>query len=377
MPKKINKRANGEGTIYYDKAKNIYRAMLVTPAGKRMTKSSKDETIVRDWLNEQRLLIGRNQHIEPTGITVGQWFDTWLETYAKNNTKPRTYDRYCSLLDCAEPIRTIKLTNLVPAHLQKLYNDLSKVYAGNTMKHIHFCISGALKQAVINNLIHINPCINVKTPSARRKEIVLFAANEVQAMLIAAENYPCEPIIMLAYTTGMRLSEILALRWEDVDLRKPTDRIRPTLTVNQTVHRSFSAGLYFSDCKNNSSHRKITLPIETVKALNKYKLKTGRTEGLIFLNSNNGSYDSTSYSRIFKKIEEEANINDKGFHSFRHTHASELLAAGIPIQEVSRRLGHAKISTTLDIYSHCIPTEDERITDKISELLNKTKTQAN
>lgn len=64
-------------------------------------------------------------------------------------------------------------------------------------------------------------------------------------------------------------------------------------------------------------------------------------------------------------------IKNKGFHCFRHTHASELISAGIPIQEVSKRLGHAKISTTLDIYSHCVPTKDDRITDKISEFLNK------
>lgn len=102
-------------------------------------------------------------------------------------------------------------------------------------------------------------------------------------MINAAPNYPCEPSIILAYTTGMRLSELLALRWEDMDLRKVNDKITSTLTINQTVHRNFSAGLYFSDCKNTSSHRTITLPQETVVALNKYKLKTGRNTGLIFL----------------------------------------------------------------------------------------------
>jgi len=374
----MKKRANGEGTIYFDEKKQIHRAMLVTPAGKRMTKSSKDESLVKDWLNEQRLLIGRNQHIEPTGITVGQWFDTWLEVYARHNTKPRTYDRYCSLLDRAEPLRNVKLTNLTPAHLQKLYNDLSKIYAGNTMKHIHFCISGALKQAVINNLIHINPTTNVKTPTARKKEINIFTADEVEQMINIAPDYPCEPSIILAYTTGMRLSELLALRWEDTDLRKATDKIKSTLTINQTVHRSFSAGLYFSDCKNTSSHRTITLPHETVVALNKYKLKTGRSTGLIFVNGSDNPYDSTSYSRlVYNRMKTALGIENKGFHCFRHTHASELVSAGIPIQEVSKRLGHSKISTTLDIYSHCVPTEDDRITDKISEFLNKNKTHAN
>ena len=89
-----NKRSNGEGSFYFDEKKQIYRAMILTPAGKRMTKSSKDEEVVKDWLNEQRLLVGRGQHVEPNGMTLGTWIDEWLEVYAKANVRPRTYDRY-------------------------------------------------------------------------------------------------------------------------------------------------------------------------------------------------------------------------------------------------------------------------------------------
>jgi integrase len=358
------KRVNGEGTIYYDKRRKVYRAMLTTPAGRRMTKQSKDADTVRDWLNEQRLLIGRNQHIEPHGITVGEWLDTWLETYAKHNTRPRTYDRYCSLLDRAKPIRNIRLVNLSSSDLQNLYNNLSQIYAGSTMKHIHFCLSGAFKQAVINNLININPCDRVQTPKAGKALIEIFTTAEVSSMLKAAKKYPCPQIILLAYTTGMRLSEILALDWSSVNL------LNGTISIIRTIHRSFSAGLYFADCKTASSRRVISIPKEVVNELKKYRLSSGRSEGLLFVNRANNPYDSTAYtSRVFNKIKADCGIQGKGFHSFRHTHASELIKKGVPIPDVSARLGHSKISTTLDVYSHCVPSVKNIINEHISDVL--------
>lgn len=358
------KRMNGEGTIYYDQQRKTYRAMLTTPGGKRMTKQSKDPDVVRDWLNEQRLLVGRRQHIEPHGITMGEWLDTWLETYARHNVRPRTYDRYCSLLDRAEPLRNIRLVNLTAADLQSLYNRLSEVYAENTVKHIHFCLSGALRQAVLENLIPMNPCDRVQTPKGRKAEIEIFTPEEVAAMLRAAQSYPCAPIILLAYTTGMRLSEILALEWKNVDFSTGT------VSIVRTVHRSISAGLYFAECKTAGSRRTIGLPAEVLTVLKKYRLSSGHPEGLIFTNSKGNPYDSTAYTaRIFNRIKKDCQILGKGFHSFRHTHASELLREGIPVPDISARLGHAKISTTLDVYSHCTPIVREKINSKLSTLL--------
>lgn len=362
MPKK---RTNGEGTFYFNEKKQMYQAMITTPTGKRLTKASKDEAVVRDWLNEQRLLIGRGEIIEPTKLTVGQWFDQWLEVYAKNNTKPRSYERYRSLLDHAEPIRDVKLTALLPIHLQKLYNGMIGIWASQTIKHIHFCISGALRQAVTNNLIRSNPASNVKTPSVVKQEVEIFTDEEAKRLLVAAKNHRNDVIILMAYTTGMRLSEILGLRWQDVDLKQCT------VSVNQTVHKSMDQGIYFSDTKNQSSRRRITIPKETVQALKEHKLKCGLQSGeLVFQTSQGRPYHATSYTAvIYRPIQKEVGTA-KTFKAFRHTHASMLLRAGVPIQDVSKRLGHAKISTTLDIYSHCLPNADSAIADKISELMN-------
>lgn len=368
-----SRRANGEGSIYYDKSKSSWRAMITLKSGKRIQKYSKDKETLQDWLNEQRLLVGRNLLIDTAGLTVGEWFDEYLETYAKPTVRPRTYDRYCSLLDRAEPIRKIKIKQLLPAHLQQLYNYLANDYAANTIKHIHFCISGAMRQATLNGLIFNNPCQNVKTPTARLPKIEIFTGEEIRKMIMASKNYPCEPVIIIAATTGMRLSEILGLSWENINLITNNNTL-PSITIAQTVHRSFNSGLYFEECKNSSSHRKIEIPDETAKTLIRYQLETGRRTGLVFLNSVNHPYDSGYYSsRIFARIRKDADINlTKTFKTFRHTHASLLVAdADITDQEVARRLGHSRLSTTLDIYSHSVPVNNRQLVNKISDLIFK------
>ncbi|WP_196607343.1 tyrosine-type recombinase/integrase [Pectinatus frisingensis] len=369
MPKKNNRRINGEGTIYFTESKKLWQAMLTTPAGKRITKASKSRDIVQDWLNEQRLAAGRGTLIEPTGITVEQWFKEYLEVYAKNNVRPRSYERYRSLLDHAQPLYNLKLTAVLPAHLQALYNALIKDLSSQTVKHIHFCMSGAFKQAIVNNLIRVNPCTNVKTPSVKQEEVQIFTDDEIRLLLEEAKHHRNYPIVLLAYTTGMRLSEILALTVKDINLKTHT------VDINKTVHRSMDKGIYFSEPKNKTSKRRITLPLEAIQCIKEHlkSISSINPDQQLFTTPDGRSYHASSYTcTIFKAIRHNTGI-DKSFKCFRHTHASMLLRAGIPVQDVSRRLGHAKISTTLDIYSHCLPSADIIVADRISELMQNIR----
>lgn len=337
--------------------------MITTPAGKRLTKSSKDESIVKDWLNEQRLLIGRGQHVEPHNITLGQWIDEWLETYAKPSVRPRTYDRYKSLLAHTTPLQKKRLTNLIPAHFQKLYNDLSAL-SGTTKKHIHYCLSGCLEQAVINRLIYANPIKAVEAPRATTKEIETFTPDELDAIRKAAESDVHGLVIFIAINTGMRLSEILALSWKDIDLKKNT------ISIKHTVHYSISAGTRLEDPKNEYSKR--TIPIDKTLALKikEHKLKFG-SQPYLFMSQAGGNVTPHNFLRWhYDKIRTQAKVT-KGFHAFRHTHATELIAAGVPLADVSRRLGHSRISTTMDIYTHAIPKNDDRLINTIDTIFNK------
>lgn len=292
----------------------MWQAMLTTPAGKRITKASKSHDAVQDRLNEQRLAACRGTLIEQTGITVEQWFKEYLEVYAKNNVRPRTYERYKSLLEHARPLYDMKLTSVLPAHLQALYNALIKDLAAQTVKGIHFCMSGAFKQAIFNNLIRVNPCTNVKTPSVKHeKEVQIFTDEEVHVLLEEGKKHRNYPIILLAYTTGMRLSEILALTIKDIDLKKRT------LDINKSVHRSMEKGIYFSEPKNRTSKRKISLPPETVQCLTEHikKMCSINPEQQLFTTPDGRVYHAASYTcTIFKAIRMNTGIS-KSFKCFR------------------------------------------------------------
>lgn len=372
---------HGDGTKYFDEKKQLWRAMVTTPGGKRATKSSRSEEVVEDWLNEQRLLIGRGKHIEPHGFTLAQWATEWMEVYAKPSVRPKTFDGYKSMMNviingkfvphgqefCFEGLGDIKLRSLSPSHIQRFLNSVAANYAPSTVSHFRFCLSGCLEQAVINNLIYTNPASVAKTPSALKPEIEIFEPHEVTAMLEASKQFRNPLVILLAYTTGMRLSEILALRWEDCDTQDNT------VSVNQTIHRSLSAGVKLEAPKTRASKRKIPIPEEVAKAIIEHKLQNGITTGLLFLSKTGTPMEPHNYTkRTYYQIRAAAGLK-KGIHAFRHTHATELLTSGVPVHEVSRRLGHSRVSTTLDVYSHVMPSSDQRIADQVSALLHKKR----
>lgn len=363
MPKK--RRGNGEGSLYFDEAKQLYRAMIVTPAGNRLTKSSKSEEIVQDWLNEQRLLVGRGQHIEPHGITLGQWITEWLEVYAYPTVRPRTYDRYVSLLDHTREIQKYRLANLLPSHIQKLYNSLHEL-SGTTRRHIHYCLSGCLKQAVKNKLIHSNPLDVVDAPKASTKEIEIFTDKELDDIRKHAESDAYPLVIHIAINTGMRLSEILALQWKDIDLKKST------ISVRRTIHYSISVGTKHEDTKTENSRRTIKIDDSLLHRLKEYRLQKGKQESLFLTIRGNYLTPHTYLRWHYSKIREAAGIT-KGFHALRHTHATKLIAAGVPIPDVSKRLGHSRVSTTMDIYAHALEKNEDKIIDVIDDVFNKKK----
>ena len=368
MPKSRNKRPNGEGSIYFDEEKHTWRAMLTTPAGKRMTKSGKEEKAVRDWFNEQRLLIGRNQHIEPHSITLYQWIKEWLKVYAKNRVKPITYDRYVSLLAHMEPLYDQRLLSITTTDIQKVLNGMlnDSGFKPRTVAHAYDCLRNCLNKAVELNMLRINPVLAAEKPTIPRNEIEILTTDEVQRLLDAADCYRNPLVLHLLYATGMRISEVLALRKSDINIKKRL------IFVNRTVHYSDSAKLYYSDTKTSSSRRIIDVPESIIKMIVKHCLaKKIRDDALLFTNSYGGGETPDHYcQRIYSKIREDAGVH-KGLHCFRHTHATELLGQGVPVHDVSRRLGHASISTTQNIYSHFLPDSNERMMQAVSTLLSK------
>ena len=299
-----NKRPNGEGSFFFDEAKGLYRGMLVTPAGKRITKSSKNEDIVHDWFNEQKLLIGRGQHVEPNTVTLGDWYKEWLEVYVKPRVRQKTYECYSGFSKHLEPIEKISLKDLLPSHVNKIYNNMQH-HSGSTKKKFHVVLKNSLQQAKFERLVQENIMERVQVPKAVKPEMQFFTAEETHAILAAAANNKYHAFIDLAFATGMRFSELIGLQWHDIDLQQGIIKIRRTLHQTQT-------GLVEEEPKTKSSKRDLRISDSTLAILQKHeeKAKTKKRNSPkmnVFVNIAGKPIDHHNFTiRDWRKVQDEA-----------------------------------------------------------------------
>lgn len=269
----------------------------------------------------------------------------------------------------------LKLKNVTPAHVRDLYRQ--KLDAGlspRTVQYIHVTLHKALKQAVRDGMIPRNVTEAVKPPRPSRREMRPLSPTEVGRFLEAARGDEHEAIFVLAVSSGMRQGELLALRWEDVDLEAGTLRVQRSVSHTKD-------GPDFTPPKSVKSRRRIKLTRSTVEALrrhradqNSHRLRLGtlwEDQGLVFPNRTGGAMRPWSltggpYLRLLKKAEIPHKVR---FHDLRHTCATLLLLKGAHPRLVQELLGHASISITMDTYSHVLPGMDDGLADMMEEAL--------
>ena len=203
------------------------------------------------------------------------------------------------------------------------------------------------------------------------KEVEIYTPEEIEKIITNLPNMQFGlnkhyQIIILAITTGMRLGELLGLRWCDVGFKKKEVHIR------QSLQYSTSTGVVFEPPKSKAGVRKISIPEKVIKSLEELleqeKVIDIKGKTLCFKTEKGTPLNPSNFRRAWESIQRLASVEYKNFHVLRHTHATQLLANNIPIIEVSRRLGHARVSHTLDIYGHAIPNYDQSISEEVSNI---------
>lgn len=325
-------------------------------------------------LEQLKAELRQGTYVEPSKMTVAEWLHTWLHEYKKLELRPSTWESYEVIIrnHLVPAIGALPLQDLRTEHLQKLYND--KIKAGlsaQTVHHIHKVIHSALDKAVKTHKIAHNVSDAVTLPQIKRREIQTLTHEEQERFLSVLGEHRLGPAFLTLLGTGMRRGELLALQWQDVDLKKGLIHIRRGMVYTKN-------GPVFQEPKTEKSKRVIPLPEVVLEALlnHQYKMIAEGNFGPnkpVFCTSNGNYIIPRNFNRTFYSLCKKAGI-DKNLHALRHTFATRLLEQGENLKVVQEILGHAKISTTADIYSHVTQEIKKRAVMKIDEILrNGTK----
>lgn len=379
----MSKRGNGEGSIYPKKnadEKTIgYRGsywVYTADGPKRRYISGKDRKAVAEKLAKALSDRAGGFVFDAGSMTVGEYLSRWLQD-VKDTVRDSTWQRYeYAIRPHIEPaLGRVKLKDLNPAQLRWFYRDrLDSGLAPATVHKLHVVLHKALKAAVEDGLIPRNVATGLKLPKITREEVNPLDRGEARQLLESASGEKLEALYVLALATGMRQGELLALKWDDLDLELGTLRVRRTLTK---VGKSFTTG----EPKTKKSRRVIRLTTGGIEALRKH-LTTQLAEiermgslykpgGFVFASTTGGIIDPSHLrNRSFKPLLKVAKLRPVRFHDLRHTCATLLLSRNINPKIVSEMLGHASVSITLDIYSHLMPDMQEKAVEALEEMLS-------
>ena len=359
------KRANGEGNIRKRKDgrwEGRYTAGYDSKTGKRIIKNvlGKTQAEVKEKLKKaleecQGLDVSRSEE-----YTVATWLRTWYELYAKPNVRTATANRYELIIETytIPRIGHIKLKKLTTRHLQKLYKELlesGRIHIGKnqdkglsttTVHSVHLMLHCALDRAVKERLIPRNPCEDCIVPKPRKLEMKILPPEHIKAYLDAAETRGLLPMFYLELVSGLRKGELVALRWDDLDIQQRT------ISVSKQYVRNPDGSLELTRPKTENSVRLVSIPQMAVELLIQEHDKHSDSPYMFLSPLTGEMYHPDSVVNLHKKILKNAGLEHLRFHDLRHTFATTALQSGVDVKTVSSMLGHFDAGFTLRTYTH-------------------------
>lgn len=319
--------------------------------------------------------VSRGETVATPRVTLAQAMERWLEHQSTKDRGAGTLRGYrqITMAVAAAPVGTVPLARLKAEQIEAFYAQLTAAgRAANTVARYHAAIRGALNLAVFRRWITHNPAIGTARPSARRPELTVPTPDQVLAILAAADARAPEhgAFLRLAAATSARRGELVGLRRSEVNL----------IAGEVLIATSMSAHGGLKDTKSHSK-RLISIDSDTVDVLADHYRKMEKRAGagghklaaapFVFsdeLDCHRAWHPDTA-TRFFDSAARRAKVVGVRLHDLRHFGATQQLASGVPITTVSHRLGHAKVTTTLDIYAHWIPSTDQLASSLMGVLL--------
>lgn len=389
-----NKRANGEGSIskYIVNGVNKgWRASISVGSdenGKYIRKQfyGKTQKEVKEKLEEFKKQMSLGALPSDDKLTLEHWYYTWLFDYRIKDLKPKSFEKYEGIYRNyikGSTIGKIKLKDLRATHLQKHYNELLDIYNKpvSTVKSLNTRLKPCLAEAEKQGYIQKNYCKMVTLPKDNTtKEIKVLSSDQQKLFIEAIKGHNLEVLFLVALSTGLRLGEILGLKWSDIDFNTGT------LTVNRTLQRitqidrngNRESKVIEQLPKTKNSIRSIPIPKNILIKLKDHRLEQNKNRlklGDLYSNNDYVFCDKLGYpiddkkpARNLKTILTKLGIEPIKFHGLRHTYATRLFEANVPPKTVQVLMGHYDISITLDIYTHVMEGTKLEAVEKLNEI---------
>lgn len=356
---KPKRRGNHEGSIQ-QLPSGSWRAQI-SIHGKRESATFQTRKDAETWNRQMARQIDDGYDSSRSKVFLEEYLQNWLAS-SKAMLAARTWEHYEQLArtHILPDLGKCRLSELRTEHIQKTYDRLIlKGVGAPTVSKIHVFLRRVLDHAVKTEVIRRNPANAAMPPRKQHKEMQILDEEQVDLLLICAMDSRLETLLRLAIYTGMREMEILGLKWSDLNVS------RRTIKIERQLARSKSGKDVFAPLKTRSSRRTIELGEPLIASLNRQRERLQAEKeaagdkwqdfDLIFPTNLGTPMHPRNLLRDFKRLLAKAGLPERRFHDLRHTTASLLLANNIPVVTVSKILGHANTSTTLNTYSHWVP----------------------
>ena len=327
--------------------------------------------------------VGKGSYVNRSSLTVYEHIQARIEHWQTlEKITPKTAERYRELLEnqIAPHIGEMPLQKLKPADIEHWHatlktagrKDGSGGLSARSINHAHGLLSKALKEGLRHDLVAKNVAALEAPPKVDRDEIAVLNPEQVKTLVERLRGRAMYPRAITSLFTGIRRSELLALRWQDVDLDSAEKRIK----IRQALEQTAAHGIRFKTPKTGNGIRDVTLPdivVEALRDLRRQQLELRIALGLgklpddalLFPKLDGSPQSPRTFSKDWAVVAASIGL-PVTFHALRHTHASHLIDAGIDVVKISKRLGHASPLITLQVYAHLFRKRDDKSTAAIN-----------
>ena len=305
-----------------------------------------------------------------------EWLSNWLENYVQPSAKQRTYTRYKEIVEqhIIPQLGDLELSEITPYVLQCYVTELMKCgnlrtgkgLSANSVNSIITVIQNTLKTAYSLGMVREYTGDKIKRPRSSEKKVECFSMSEqkkIEQYILNEDGSRLFGVLLCLYT-GLRIGELLALEWSDIDMSKSELRVNKTCHYGKDKNGVF--GRITDIPKTQSSIRTIPIPKQLMPHLREVKKKSRSTH---IVSNGENPISIRSYQRSFSALLKKLNIPHRGFHSLRHTFATRALECGMDVKTLSEILGHKNPTVTLNRYAHSLMEHKKEMMNKLGKLL--------